>query len=177
MGYDDYQIGNVTILRVYYVEGLGYNLFSVGQFCDSNLEVAFRQHTCFIRNLEGIAIVQHSKLNANSKFICVKCNGCMLSDNHDLCVLNVINDVNAHSKSRSVKKTSKRKVCKPTGKVFTKIGYTWRPTGWTFTIVGNACPLSRITTTVEVSLRKTTTLETDTPKPVATLVIQNPKSK
>ncbi|GJY22136.1 retrovirus-related pol polyprotein from transposon TNT 1-94 [Tanacetum coccineum] len=52
LGYGDYQIGNVTISRVYYVEGLGHNLFSVGQFCDSNLEVAFRQHTCFIRNLE-----------------------------------------------------------------------------------------------------------------------------
>nr|GEX19217.1 integrase, catalytic region, zinc finger, CCHC-type, peptidase aspartic, catalytic [Tanacetum cinerariifolium] len=52
MGYGDYQIGNVTISRVYYVEGLGHNLFSVGQFCD--LEVAFRQHICFIRNLEGV---------------------------------------------------------------------------------------------------------------------------
>ncbi|GJY69788.1 retrovirus-related pol polyprotein from transposon TNT 1-94 [Tanacetum coccineum] len=40
MGYGDYQIGNITILRVYYVEWLGYNLFSVGQFCDSDLEVA-----------------------------------------------------------------------------------------------------------------------------------------
>nr|GEX16242.1 hypothetical protein [Tanacetum cinerariifolium] len=39
---------------------------------------------------------------------------------------------------------------KPTGKVFTNIGYIWRPTGRTFTIVGNACPLSRITTTTEV---------------------------
>ncbi|GKB58956.1 integrase, catalytic region, zinc finger, CCHC-type containing protein [Tanacetum coccineum] len=39
MGYGDYQIGNVTISRVYYVEGLGHNLFSVGQFYDSNLEV------------------------------------------------------------------------------------------------------------------------------------------
>nr|GEZ08953.1 hypothetical protein [Tanacetum cinerariifolium] len=29
MGYGDYQIGNVTISRVYYVEGLGHNLFSV----------------------------------------------------------------------------------------------------------------------------------------------------
>nr|GEW10933.1 integrase, catalytic region, zinc finger, CCHC-type, peptidase aspartic, catalytic [Tanacetum cinerariifolium] len=38
MGYGDYQIGNVTISRVYYVEGLGHNLFSVGQFCDSDLE-------------------------------------------------------------------------------------------------------------------------------------------
>nr|GEU65774.1 hypothetical protein [Tanacetum cinerariifolium] len=52
MGYGDYRIGNVTISRVYYVEGLGHNLFSVGQFCDSDLEVAFRQHTCFIRNLD-----------------------------------------------------------------------------------------------------------------------------
>ncbi|GKE48322.1 integrase, catalytic region, zinc finger, CCHC-type containing protein [Tanacetum coccineum] len=32
LGYGDYQIGNVTISRVYYVEGLGHNLFSVGQF-------------------------------------------------------------------------------------------------------------------------------------------------
>ncbi|GJX41601.1 retrovirus-related pol polyprotein from transposon TNT 1-94 [Tanacetum coccineum] len=38
MGYGDFQIGNVTISMVYYVEGLGHNLFSVGQFCDSNLE-------------------------------------------------------------------------------------------------------------------------------------------
>nr|GEY82297.1 hypothetical protein [Tanacetum cinerariifolium] len=51
--YGDYQIGNVTISRVYYVEGLGHNLFSVGQFCDSDLEVAFCQHTCFIRKLDG----------------------------------------------------------------------------------------------------------------------------
>ncbi|GKE29530.1 hypothetical protein Tco_1444914, partial [Tanacetum coccineum] len=41
MGYGDYQIGNVTISRVYYVEILGHNLFSVGQSCNSDLEVAF----------------------------------------------------------------------------------------------------------------------------------------
>ncbi|GJR69738.1 putative ribonuclease H-like domain-containing protein [Tanacetum coccineum] len=61
MGYEDYQIGNVTISRVYYVEGTGHNLFSVGQFCDSNLEVAFRQHTCFIRNLEGVDLLTGSR--------------------------------------------------------------------------------------------------------------------
>nr|GFB55330.1 hypothetical protein [Tanacetum cinerariifolium] len=27
------------------------------QFCDSDLEVAFRQHTCFIRNLEGVDLL------------------------------------------------------------------------------------------------------------------------
>ncbi|GJX98017.1 retrovirus-related pol polyprotein from transposon TNT 1-94 [Tanacetum coccineum] len=63
LGYSDYQIGNVTILRVYYVDGLGHNLFSVGQLCDSNLEVAFRQHTCFIHNLEGIDLLTGSRGN------------------------------------------------------------------------------------------------------------------
>ncbi|GJS07397.1 retrovirus-related pol polyprotein from transposon TNT 1-94 [Tanacetum coccineum] len=29
------------------------NLFSVGQFCDGDLEVAFRSKTCYVRNLEG----------------------------------------------------------------------------------------------------------------------------
>nr|GEY42423.1 retrovirus-related Pol polyprotein from transposon TNT 1-94 [Tanacetum cinerariifolium] len=43
--------------------GLGYNLFSVGQFCDSNLEVAFRQRTCFIRNLEGVNLLNGSRGN------------------------------------------------------------------------------------------------------------------
>ncbi|GJT04122.1 hypothetical protein Tco_0838584, partial [Tanacetum coccineum] len=60
LGYGDYQIRNVTILNVYYVEGPGHNLFSVGQFCDSNLEVAFRQHTCFIRNLEDVDLLTES---------------------------------------------------------------------------------------------------------------------
>ncbi|GJZ21280.1 uncharacterized mitochondrial protein-like protein [Tanacetum coccineum] len=41
MRYGDYQLGNVTISRVYYVKGLGHNLFSVGKFCDADLEVAF----------------------------------------------------------------------------------------------------------------------------------------
>nr|GEU73147.1 hypothetical protein [Tanacetum cinerariifolium] len=57
MGYNDYKIGNVTISRVYFVEGLGHNLFSIRQFCDSDLEVAFRQYTCFIRNLDGVDLL------------------------------------------------------------------------------------------------------------------------
>nr|GEV14490.1 ribonuclease H-like domain-containing protein [Tanacetum cinerariifolium] len=60
MGYGDHKIGNVTISRVYFVEGLGHSLFSVGQFCDSDLEVAFRQRTYFIRNLEGIDLLTES---------------------------------------------------------------------------------------------------------------------
>nr|GEV42995.1 integrase, catalytic region, zinc finger, CCHC-type, peptidase aspartic, catalytic [Tanacetum cinerariifolium] len=63
MGYGDYKIRNVTISRVYFVEGLGHNLFFVGQFCDSDLEVAFRQHTCFIRNLDGVNLLTGSRGN------------------------------------------------------------------------------------------------------------------
>ncbi|GJX64411.1 retrovirus-related pol polyprotein from transposon TNT 1-94 [Tanacetum coccineum] len=60
-GYGDYQIGNVTISWVYYVEGLGHNLFSVGQFCDSDLEVAFLKHTCYVRDLEGVDLLMASR--------------------------------------------------------------------------------------------------------------------
>ncbi|GJU61722.1 integrase, catalytic region, zinc finger, CCHC-type containing protein [Tanacetum coccineum] len=61
MGYGDYVIGDSVILRVYYVEGLGHNLFSVGQFCDSDLEVAFRKHTCFVRDINGTYILKGSR--------------------------------------------------------------------------------------------------------------------
>ncbi|GJR96727.1 retrovirus-related pol polyprotein from transposon TNT 1-94 [Tanacetum coccineum] len=61
IGYNYYQIGNVTISRVYYVEGLRHILFSVGQFCDSDLEVAFQKHTCFVRNLEGVDLLSGSR--------------------------------------------------------------------------------------------------------------------
>ncbi|GJT31380.1 retrovirus-related pol polyprotein from transposon TNT 1-94 [Tanacetum coccineum] len=61
MRYGDYQIGNITISSVYYVEGLGHNIFSVGQFCDSDLEVAFRKHTCFVYNLKGVDLLSGSR--------------------------------------------------------------------------------------------------------------------
>ncbi|GJW98813.1 integrase, catalytic region, zinc finger, CCHC-type containing protein [Tanacetum coccineum] len=61
MGYGDYQLGNVIISRVYYIEGLGHNLFSIGQFCDADLEVAFQKNTCFIRNLEGVDLLLRSR--------------------------------------------------------------------------------------------------------------------
>nr|GEV24701.1 retrovirus-related Pol polyprotein from transposon TNT 1-94 [Tanacetum cinerariifolium] len=54
-------LGNVTISRVYYVKGLGHNLFSVGQCCDADLEVALRKNTCFIRNLEGVDLISGSR--------------------------------------------------------------------------------------------------------------------
>ncbi|GKB82001.1 retrovirus-related pol polyprotein from transposon TNT 1-94 [Tanacetum coccineum] len=60
-GYGDYVQGNLTIFHVYFVEGLGHNLFSVGQFCDGDLEVAFRSNTCFVWNLEGEDLLTGSR--------------------------------------------------------------------------------------------------------------------
>ncbi|GJY31578.1 retrovirus-related pol polyprotein from transposon TNT 1-94 [Tanacetum coccineum] len=53
LGYGDLNQENVAIKRVYYVKGLNHNLFSVGQFCDADFEVAFRKSTCFMRDLQG----------------------------------------------------------------------------------------------------------------------------
>ncbi|GJS36638.1 retrovirus-related pol polyprotein from transposon TNT 1-94 [Tanacetum coccineum] len=61
LGYGDLIQGNVTIKRVYYVEGLNHNLFSVGQFCDADLEVAFRKSTCFVRDLQGNDLLTGSR--------------------------------------------------------------------------------------------------------------------
>nr|GEU88517.1 hypothetical protein [Tanacetum cinerariifolium] len=57
-GFGDLLWGNILITRVYFVEGLGHNLFSIGQFCDSDLEVAFRRNACFVRNLEGVDLLK-----------------------------------------------------------------------------------------------------------------------
>nr|GFA39401.1 integrase, catalytic region, zinc finger, CCHC-type, peptidase aspartic, catalytic [Tanacetum cinerariifolium] len=61
LGYGDLVQGAVTIKRVYYVEGMNHNLFSVGQFCDADLEVAFRKSTCYIRDLKGNDLLTNSR--------------------------------------------------------------------------------------------------------------------
>nr|GEY74547.1 integrase, catalytic region, zinc finger, CCHC-type, peptidase aspartic, catalytic [Tanacetum cinerariifolium] len=61
MGYRDYVIGNSVISRVYYVQGLEHNLFSIGQFCDSDFEVAFRKHSCYVRDTDGVELIKGSR--------------------------------------------------------------------------------------------------------------------
>ncbi|GJZ18536.1 retrovirus-related pol polyprotein from transposon TNT 1-94 [Tanacetum coccineum] len=64
LGYGDLVQGIIMINRVYYVEGLNHNLFSVGQFCDTDLEVAFWKSTCFIRDLQGNDLLTASPTQA-----------------------------------------------------------------------------------------------------------------
>nr|GEU34676.1 ribonuclease H-like domain-containing protein [Tanacetum cinerariifolium] len=61
MGYGDYVIGDSVISRVYYVEGLGHNLFSIGQLCDSSLEVAFKKHSCYVCDTDGVELIKGSR--------------------------------------------------------------------------------------------------------------------
>ncbi|GJZ35670.1 retrovirus-related pol polyprotein from transposon TNT 1-94, partial [Tanacetum coccineum] len=60
IGYGDYVISDSVISRVYYVEGLGHNLSFVRQFCDSDLEVAFRKHSCYVRYTDGVELIKGS---------------------------------------------------------------------------------------------------------------------
>nr|GFA80734.1 integrase, catalytic region, zinc finger, CCHC-type, peptidase aspartic, catalytic [Tanacetum cinerariifolium] len=76
LGFDDLQWGNILITRVYFIEGLGHNLFSVGQFCDSDLEVAFRRNAYFVRNLKGVDLLKGNRLpkfKYNKEHLCPLC--------------------------------------------------------------------------------------------------------
>nr|GFA84124.1 integrase, catalytic region, zinc finger, CCHC-type, peptidase aspartic, catalytic [Tanacetum cinerariifolium] len=107
--------------------------------------------------------------NVNSNLKCASCNGCLFSNNHDACVVEYINSVNASRKSKSVKTPVKMKVCKSTGKVFKTVGYIWKPTGRTFTLVENVCPLTRIAIATIVPPREPIPIVKSTDKPAVTL--------
>ncbi|KAI3730029.1 hypothetical protein L6452_18705 [Arctium lappa] len=53
LGYGDIVQDNLMISKVSYVEGLGHNLFSIGQFCDKGLEVNFKAKRCSVRTKDG----------------------------------------------------------------------------------------------------------------------------
>ncbi|GJW44046.1 retrovirus-related pol polyprotein from transposon TNT 1-94 [Tanacetum coccineum] len=120
------------------------------------------------------ALVKHSVRNAKFESMCAICNKCLFDANHDMCLVDFVNDVNVRSKSKS-KRNKKRKAWKPTGKVFTDVGYKWKPTGRFFTIVGNSCPLTRITPKKIVHLKETTPKSAETPKPEIKVYSRRPK--
>ncbi|GJW48122.1 hypothetical protein Tco_0079768 [Tanacetum coccineum] len=121
------------------------------------------------------ADVKHTMLNANSELICVKCKQCMFDANHDVCFLDFVNAVNVRSKSVSAKKIQKQNIWKPTGHMFTEIGYKWKSIGRLFTLVGNSCPLTRITPTKVVPIKESTSHSVETQKPEHKVYSMKPK--
>ncbi|GJS50464.1 hypothetical protein Tco_0623826 [Tanacetum coccineum] len=103
-------------------------------------------------------------INSNSDSVCQTCNKCLISANHDMCVVDYLQSVkaptfihNIHNVVRKVKQVWKpkqvRQVWKPTGKVLTSVGHQWRPTGRIFTL-GEQCPLTRLTAPKVVSAKQ-----------------------
>ncbi|GJT88853.1 integrase, catalytic region, zinc finger, CCHC-type containing protein [Tanacetum coccineum] len=119
--------------------------------------------------------VKHSLSNENSEILIVaSCNKSMFDAVHDKCLFDFVKNGNNHNKS--AKKHKKQNIWKPTGHVFTEVGYKWKPTGRTFTIVGNSCPLTRFTTTNVVPYKQTTSHSDEIQKPEIQVYCRKPKN-
>ncbi|GJT09227.1 retrovirus-related pol polyprotein from transposon TNT 1-94 [Tanacetum coccineum] len=77
--------------------------------------------------------VKQSLSNANSEILCAACNKSMFDGVHDKYILDLVQ--NGNNRTKSAKKHKKQNIWKPTGHVFTEVGFKWKPTGRTFTIV------------------------------------------
>ncbi|GJW45660.1 retrovirus-related pol polyprotein from transposon TNT 1-94 [Tanacetum coccineum] len=121
------------------------------------------------------ALVKHYVRNAKFESMCAICNKCLFDATRDMCLIDHVNEVNVHSKSKS-KRNKKRKVWKPTGKVFTEIGYSWKPIGRNFTTIGNRCPLTRITSNNLVPPKETTIAPVVTPTSGILVYSRRPKT-
>ncbi|GJU56523.1 hypothetical protein Tco_1230237 [Tanacetum coccineum] len=121
-------------------------------------------------------LIDFANTNSNEKnkirsahALCSVCNECLFDANHAICLIDHVNSMNVHAKSTS-KKNKRRKEWKPTRKVFNSVRYKWKPTGGTFTLVGNACPLTRLTATSKVPLKVPIPLEVVAPAQIVTRV-------
>ncbi|GJY58093.1 integrase, catalytic region, zinc finger, CCHC-type containing protein [Tanacetum coccineum] len=103
-------------------------------------------------HIDSSIISWRTVINLNSHSVCKTCNKCLISINHDMCVVNYLHSVNAspyvknmmHKVKKVWKPKQVKQVWKATGKVLTNVGYQWRPTGRIFTL-GEQCPLTRLT--------------------------------
>ncbi|GKB98258.1 hypothetical protein Tco_0984395 [Tanacetum coccineum] len=113
-----------------------------------------------VNRVESSISSKHVVINLNSESVCKTCNKCLISANHDMCVIKPLNSVNATltvknglNKVKQVWKVKgklsanglnkAKQVWKATGKVFANVGYQWRPTGKMF-LLGEQCPLTRV---------------------------------
>ncbi|GJS94348.1 hypothetical protein Tco_0801316 [Tanacetum coccineum] len=78
--------------------------------------------------------IKQSPSNANSDILCATCNKSMFDGVHDKCLLDLVQ--NGNKRTKSAKKHKKQNIWKPTSHVFTEVRFKWKPTGITFTIVG-----------------------------------------
>ncbi|GJR49725.1 hypothetical protein Tco_1400246 [Tanacetum coccineum] len=95
---------------------------------------------------------KHTVINSNSNFVCKTCNKCIISANHDKCVMKYLKFVRPPPLVKNVLSKVKQ-VWKATRKLFANVGYQWKPTGRKFTL-GEQCPLTRFTKSKVVPLQQ-----------------------
>nr|GEU91828.1 hypothetical protein [Tanacetum cinerariifolium] len=106
-------------------------------------------------------------INLNYYSVCKTCNKCFIYANHDMCVVDYLNSVNASPFVKNVMRTVKmvwkpkqfKQVWKATGKLLTTVGYQWKPMGRIFTL-GKQCLLTRLTQSKVVPIKQTKNVST-----------------
>ncbi|GJW73797.1 integrase, catalytic region, zinc finger, CCHC-type containing protein [Tanacetum coccineum] len=88
--------------------------------------------------------VKNVALSKNSANVCLSCNECLFSANHDACVVKYLKDVQKHKKAKNFKQKEKKQ-WKPTGRVFTLVGLRWKATGRMFNKEGKIIQTSPAT--------------------------------
>jgi hypothetical protein len=92
-------------------------------------------------------------INSNSYATCKTCNGYLISGNHDDCVVSFLKSCHPSSVKMAKKHKLENYTWKTTGKMFTNVGYQWRPIGRKFTL-GNQCPLTDMTNLKPLEAKK-----------------------
>ncbi|GJU20057.1 retrovirus-related pol polyprotein from transposon TNT 1-94 [Tanacetum coccineum] len=92
-------------------------------------------------------------INSNSNSVFKTCNKCLISFNHDKCVVKSLKFVNKPLVNKVWRVKQVKKVWQATRKLFTNVGYQWKPNGRKFTL-GEQCPLTRFTKSKVVPLKQ-----------------------
>ncbi|GJW56392.1 hypothetical protein Tco_0103123 [Tanacetum coccineum] len=109
-----------------------------------NIEVHPRNNQSSMKRsnrIDSSIISKRTVINSNSNSVCKTCNKCLMSFNHDKCVVKSMKFV---KKSPVNKVWRVKQVWQATGKLFANVSHQWMPTGRKFTL-GVQCPLTRFT--------------------------------
>ncbi|GJU29012.1 hypothetical protein Tco_1172601 [Tanacetum coccineum] len=87
---------------------------------------------------------KRTRINSNSNSVCKTCNKCLMSFNHDKCVVKYMKFVKKPPIKKVWRVKQVQQVWQATGKLFTNVGYQWQPTGRKLTLE-EQCPLTRFT--------------------------------
>nr|GFA54992.1 integrase, catalytic region, zinc finger, CCHC-type, peptidase aspartic, catalytic [Tanacetum cinerariifolium] len=105
--------------------------------------------------VDSSIIYKRTVINSNSNSVCKTCNKCLISVNHDKCVVKSVKSVIKSPIYKVCQIKLVKQVWQETRKLFVTVGHQWRPTGRKF-MLGEQCPLTRITTSKVVPVNQVT---------------------